>query len=64
MFMGLNSHIEGEEGDAYNSDASGDKLNLEFPQSQKKLIDAIFEMDKPIVFVNVTGSCMNLSEAD
>ena len=61
LCMGLNSMIEGEEGDAYNGDASGDKRDLEFPESQQKLINAILETGKPTIFVNVAGSCMNLS---
>ena len=64
MFMGLNSTIEGEEGDAYNGDMSGDKRDIELPDSQKKLFNEIVKTGKPIVFVNVSGSCINLSEQD
>ena len=53
--------MEGEEGDAYNGALGGDKADLELPTSQRKLIDRITALGKPTVFVNVTGSCINLS---
>lgn len=62
MFMGLNPSMEGEEGDAYNGDASGDKKDIEFPLSQKRLFEAVIKCGKPVIFVNVSGSCINLWE--
>lgn len=62
MCMGLNPSMEGEEGDAYNGALGGDKKDIELPNSQKKLFDAIAKTGKPIIFVNVSGSCINLSE--
>ena len=64
MCMGLDASLEGEEGDAYNADLSGDKRDLELPDIQKKLIEKIVELGKPIIFVNVSGSCMNLTYED
>ena len=64
MCMGLNPTFEGEEGDDYNGDMSGDKPDLELPKSQQFLFDKIVEIGTPIVFVNVSGSCLNLSEQD
>jgi len=64
MCMGINPMIEGEEGDAYNSDASGDKKTIDIPIPQKALFDAIMAEGKKTIFVNVTGSCMNLCEQD
>ncbi len=61
LCMGLNPSMEGEQGDAYNGDMSGDKRNLELPLSQRQLIDEIMKVGKPTVFVNVSGSCVNLS---
>ena len=63
LCMGLNALMEGEEGDAYNGDNSGDKSNIEFPPAQQKLIDAILKLGKPTVFVNVSGSCLALEQA-
>ena len=62
MVMGLNPQMEGEEGDAYNGDMSGDKKDLELPNSQKMLYDAVKETGTPIIFVNVSGSCINLED--
>lgn len=61
LCMGLNPTMEGENGDAYNGDFGGDKKDLELPLSQKQLFDAITAVGKPIVFVNVSGSAVNLS---
>lgn len=60
MCMGLNTSLEGEEGDEYNGFMSGDKETIEFPVSQQILTKEIVKVGKPVVFVNVTGSCMNL----
>lgn len=60
LCMGLQPCLEGEEGDAYNSDASGDKLDLELPPVQKQLYAEIMKLGKPVVFVNVSGSSVNL----
>ncbi len=62
MCMGLDASIEGEEGDAYNSDAAGDKPDLELPEVQRHLYEEIKKVGKPIVFVNISGSCVNLSD--
>lgn len=61
MCMGLNPSLEGEEGDAYNGDISGDKKDLELPKSQRVLIEKIVQMNKPVIFVNTSGSCINLA---
>lgn len=63
MCMGLTAEIEGEEMDDYNGYSSGgDKLTLEFPEPQKLLYEEIKKLGKPIVFVNISGSCLNLSK--
>lgn len=60
LCVGLNPSMEGEEGDSYNGSNSGDKFDIEFPLSQRMLIDAILELGKPTVLVNVSGSCLAL----
>ena len=62
LCMGLNPSMEGEEGDAYNGSLSGDKADIELPMSQRRLYEEIKKVGKPIVFVNVSGSCINLSD--
>lgn len=64
MCMGINPGIEGEQGDAYNGTRAGDKVDIELPKSQRELIDQIAALKKPTVFVNVSGSCMNLEFED
>ncbi|MBE6546169.1 MAG: glycoside hydrolase family 3 protein [Ruminococcaceae bacterium] len=60
LCMGLDPFMEGEAGDAYNGNDSGDKINIELPTSQRKLIAAILDLKKPTVFINVSGSCLSL----
>lgn len=65
LCMGLTAEIEGEEMDDYNGYSSGgDKLTLEFPEPQQHLYKEIKKLGKPIVFVNISGSCLNLSDPD
>lgn len=64
MCMGISPMIEGEESDNYNVSAGGDKKDIELPQVQLELLQAIAEVGKPIIFVNVSGSCLNLTQAD
>ena len=64
----LTETLEGEEGDTGNSYASGDKADLSYPEPQQKLIKTILDYGKesgtPVVIVNMTGSSMDLCEAD
>lgn len=62
--MGLNPSMEGEEGDRFNGDVAGDKKDLLLPAPQRKLFDAVMEVGKPTVFVNVSGSCVALCDQD
>lgn len=62
LCMGLNPSIEGEEGDAFNSDMSGDKKDLELPSPQRKLYEEIIKLGKPTIFVNVSGSAVALCD--
>jgi beta-glucosidase len=61
LALGLNPQIEGEEGDAFNSDFAGDKADLEWPKCQKELYDEIIKVNENVILVNVSGSCINLS---
>lgn len=60
LCMGLNPSMEGEEGDA-GCGNGGDKFDLELPAPQKELYEAVTAVGKPVIFVNVSGSCLNLS---
>jgi beta-glucosidase len=63
LVLGLNAQIEGEQGDAGNSEASGDKLNLELPGLQQQLLEAVVAVGKPVVLVLVAGSALAVTWA-
>ncbi|MBR5408241.1 MAG: glycoside hydrolase family 3 C-terminal domain-containing protein [Lachnospiraceae bacterium] len=63
LVLGLDETLEGEEGDTGNSYASGDKVDLNFPESQTELAKAIIATGKPIVIAVMTGSAMDLKFA-
>ena len=63
LCMGIDASLEGEEG-AVSDVNIGDKPDLELPDIQKKLMEKIIALGKPVIFVNVSGSCMNLTYAD
>lgn len=64
LAMGLNSAYEGEEDTGDTNDAGGDKQSISLPEVQIKLIETIAGINKPTIFLNFTGSCVDLSKAD
>jgi len=60
LCMGLDETIEGEEGDASNADASGDKASLDLPKVQQDLIEKITATGTPVVLCMVAGSSINM----
>ena len=64
MCLGLDSSIEGEEGDAGNEYASGDKIDLNLPGFQQKLLEAVHATGKPIILVLLSGSALSVTWAD
>ena len=62
--LGLDATIEGEEGDTGNSFVGGDKQSLAFFESQRRLLDAVLSVGKPVILAVNTGSAMDLSLAD
>ncbi|MBE6966043.1 MAG: glycoside hydrolase family 3 protein [Ruminococcaceae bacterium] len=64
MCMGITPAIEGEEVDGNYGTEGGDKRSIEIPEVQKKLYRKLRELGKPMVFVNVSGSCLALGEQD
>lgn len=63
LCLGLDPYIEGEEGDAGNEFASGDKIDLRLPESQRLLVEKVMEKGKPVIIVAAVGSAINV-EAD
>lgn len=64
MCLGLDASIEGEEGDASNEYASGDKKHLNLPGVQQDLLEAVYETGKPIILVLLSGSALAVTWAD
>ena len=64
LCVGLDETLEGEEGDTGNSYASGDKLDLLLPASQRRLMEAIAKTGKPVVLCLMAGSAMDLRFAE
>ena len=63
LCVGLDETLEGEEGDTGNSYASGDKVDLQLPQSQRDLMDAVLAVGKPVIVCLMAGSAIDLSAA-
>ncbi|MGN0636857.1 MAG: glycoside hydrolase family 3 C-terminal domain-containing protein [Huintestinicola sp.] len=59
LCVGLDSTIEGEEGDTGNEFSSGDKNDIRLPESQRILVDKIIKTGKPVVVVCAAGSAVN-----
>src|SRR5699024_3667604 len=60
LVTGLDETMEGEEGDAGNAYASGDRLDLALPAGQQRLLAELLDCGKPVVVVNMTGSAVDL----
>lgn len=64
LCLGLDATIEGEEGDASNEYAAGDKRSLMLPAAQIRLLEAIAKCGKPVVLCLMAGSAIDLRFAD
>jgi beta-glucosidase len=63
--MGLSPLFEGENGDAYLSEAGGDKKDIEFPYAQLKYLRALrAKTNKPIIVIITSGSAIALGEVE
>ncbi len=61
--LGLDPSLEGEEGDAFNAFASGDKPDLNLPGLQQRILELIVASGKPVVLVLQSGSALAVSWA-
>lgn len=61
LCVGLDSTIEGEQGDAGNDYASGDKPDLLLPRVQRELVERVLATGKPAIILNASGSAIDLS---
>ncbi len=64
LCLGLSARIEGEEGDAFNSDAAGDRVQITLPGVQQELLETICGLGKPVVLVLQNGGPLDLRYAD
>jgi len=62
--LGLSAEIEGEQGDASNSEAAGDKLNLSLTGLQEVLLQRLVALGKPTVLVLIAGSAIGINWAE
>ena len=63
--LGLSPLLEGENGDAYLSEAGGDKKDIEFPYAQLKFLRALkAKTNKPLIVIVTTGSAIALGEVE
>lgn len=62
--MGLDSGLEGEEGDQGNEYASGDKPHINLPGLQEEVLKTIYESGKPAILILLSGSALAINMAD
>ena len=63
LCLGLSAEIEGEQGDASNSEAAGDKVDLNLTGLQQRLLEEIVALGKPTVLVVLAGSALSITWA-
>ena len=61
--VGLSPRLEGEEGDAADSDGGGDRRHIDLPGSQEELLKQLKATGKPLVVVVCGGSAIALNWA-
>ena len=64
LCLGLDPTIEGEEMQGAVFSDAGDKRDLELPECQRKLIQAVASMGKPFVTVVAAGSALRVEEGN
>ena len=61
LCLGLDSTIEGEQGDAGNSYGAGDKENINLPGTQQLLLEKVLETNKKVIVILGSGSALTLN---
>ena len=59
--VGLDSTLEGEQGDVGNAFASGDKPDLLLPKIQRDLVEQVIATGTPVILIDLAGSPIDLS---
>ncbi|MFX0075893.1 MAG: glycoside hydrolase family 3 C-terminal domain-containing protein [Candidatus Hermodarchaeota archaeon] len=63
LILGISPRLEGEEGQAIESDLGGDRLDIGLPGSQEDLLKIIYNQGKPIVLLLTGGSALSFNFA-
>ena len=63
VVLGLDAGIEGEEGDAGNEFASGDKVDLNLPGLQQEVLDVAIASGKPVILLLLVGSALSVDDS-
>ena len=61
--VGYTPDLEGEEGDAFNADAGGDRRKIGLPGRQQELLEAVCSQGKPVIAIVTGGSAIDLAWA-
>jgi beta-glucosidase len=64
LCLGLSADIEGEQGDAGNSEAGGDKIDLRLTGLQDRLLETVVAVGRPTVLVVLSGGAVDLTWAE
>ena len=64
LCLGLDSGLEGEEGETGNQYASGDKPNLNLPGKQQEILEVAYASGKPVILILLSGSALAVTWAD
>jgi beta-glucosidase len=59
LVLGISPRLEGEQGEAVESDLQGDRLDIKLPGSQEELLKELYKLGKPIVLVLTGGSALS-----
>ena len=63
VVLGLDAGVEGEEGDAGNEFASGDKIDLKLPGLQQEVLDVAISSGKPVILLLLAGSALAVDDS-
>ncbi|MHA1803669.1 MAG: glycoside hydrolase family 3 C-terminal domain-containing protein [Promethearchaeota archaeon] len=63
LVLGLSPRLEGEEGEAIESDLNGDRVDISLPEIQDELLREIHGIGKPIILVLTGGSAIAVNFA-
>jgi len=63
LILGVSPRLEGEEGQASESDLLGDRLDINLPGIQEALLKEIYAIGKPIILILTGGSAISANFA-